>query len=74
MIVTEKQINQQKTRIGVLNLVSDACRYYNYTVDDEFSLNNEIETLKRINSNDVEIELLLSIFESAENRLNEVKK
>lgn len=70
--MTAKQINQQETRIGVLNLVSDACRYYGYTVGDNFELSAEIDSLKKIESNNVEKDLILNVFESAYSRLQKI--
>lgn len=73
MIVTEKQINQQKTRVGVLNLVSDACRYYSYSASENFDLKSEIEMLQKIQSNNVETGLILNLFVAAKKRLELLK-
>ena len=73
MIVTEKQINQQKTRIGVLNLVSDACRYYSFEVSEPFNLDAQIKTLEQFKSNNCEDDLILNIFKFAKNKLEDFK-
>lgn len=75
MIVTEKQINQESTRVGVLNLVSDACRYYGYTVGDNFELSAEIQAISEIKeNNNVELDLILNVFKAAYSKLEKINK